>query len=74
MNLLKVSGSPHVHTDESVKKIMYGVIYAMIPALLVSIYFFGLDAVRVTLISVVACMVVEYLIQKYLIKNCSYSY
>lgn len=48
---------------------MYGVIYAMIPALLISIYFFGLDAIRVTLISVVACMVVEAVIQKYLLKT-----
>lgn len=69
MNLFRVSGSPHVHTDNSVKKIMYGVIYAMIPALLVSIYFFGLDAVRVTLISVVACLLVEALVQKYLLKT-----
>ena len=69
MNLLKVSGSPHVHTDDSVNKIMYGVIYAMIPALLISVYFFGLDAVRVTLISVVACLVVEAVIQKYLLKS-----
>lgn len=69
MNLLKISGSPHVHTDNSVKKIMYGVIYAMIPALLISIYFFGLDAIRVILISVVACMVVEAVIQKYLLKT-----
>lgn len=69
MNLLKVSGSPHVHTDNSVKGIMYGVIYAMIPALLVSIYFFGLDAVRVTVLSVVMCLLVEFLIQKYVIKT-----
>ena len=69
MNLLKISGSPHVHTDNSVKKIMYGVIYAMIPALLISVYFFGLDAIRVTLISVVACLVVEAVIQKYLLKS-----
>jgi electron transport complex protein RnfD len=69
MNLLRVSGSPHVHTDNSVKAIMYGVIYAMIPALLVSIWFFGLDAIRVTLISVLACVLVEYLIQKYLLKT-----
>ena len=48
---------------------MYGVIYAMIPALLVSIYFFGLDAVRVTLISVAACLMVEALVQKYLLKT-----
>lgn len=69
MNLLKISGSPHVHADNSVKKIMYGVIYAMIPALLISVYFFGLDALRVTLISVVACLVVEAVIQKYLLKS-----
>lgn len=69
MNLLNVSGSPHVYTDNSVSKIMYGVVYAMVPALLVSIYFFGLDAIRVTVMSVVMCLLVEYLIQKYLLKT-----
>ncbi len=69
MNLLTLSGSPHVHGDNSTKKIMYGVIFAMIPALLVSIYFFGLDAIRVTLISVIACLFFEWVIQKYLIKG-----
>lgn len=67
--MLNVSGSPHVYTDNSVKKIMYGVIYAMMPALLVSIYFFGLDAVRVTLLSVVMCLLVEFVIQKYVLKT-----
>ena len=67
--MLNVSGSPHVYTDNSVKKIMYGVVYAMMPALLVSVYFFGLDAVRVTLMSVVMCLLVEYVIQKYVLKT-----
>jgi len=67
--LLTISGSPHVHANESVKKIMYSVTYAMIPAMLVSLYFFGLEAVRVIAVSVVACVVIEYLIQKYLIKG-----
>jgi len=69
MNIFKLSGSPHVHTDNSVNKIMYGVIYAMIPAMLVSIYFFGFGAVRVLLISVISCMLVEFLIQKYILKS-----
>jgi electron transport complex protein RnfD len=69
MNILKISGSPHVHTDNSVNKIMYGVVYAMIPALLVSIYFFGLGAIKVILISVIACLLFEFLVQKYLIKG-----
>lgn len=68
-NLLTISGSPHVHTDESIKKIMFSVVYAMVPAMLVSVYFFGLDAVRVIGISVIACVLVEYLIQKYVIKG-----
>ncbi len=69
MNLLTVSGSPHIHTQQSVKSIMYGVVIAMIPAIFVSVYFFGLDAARVILISVAACLLVEWTIQKYLLKG-----
>ena len=69
MNLLTVSGSPHIHGKDSVRKIMFGVILAMIPALLVSFYFFGLDAMRVILISVLACLFFEWLIQKYMLKG-----
>jgi electron transport complex protein RnfD len=69
MNLLTVSGSPHIHGDNSTKKIMYGVIFAMIPALLVSIYFFGLGAIKVSVISVLACICFEWIIQKYLVKG-----
>lgn len=69
MNLLTVSGSPHVYTDESVSKIMYGVVLSLIPAALVSFYFFGLAAVLVTLTAVVSCMFFEFIIQKYLLKG-----
>lgn len=69
MNKFTISGSPHVHGDESTKKIMYGVIIALIPAVLASIYFFGVDAVRVLLLSVAACLFFEWAIQKYLLKG-----
>lgn len=65
---LTVSPSPHIHSSDSTQKIMYRVVYAMIPALLWSVFVFGLDALRVTLIAVVACLGFEYLIQKYLMK------
>lgn len=67
-NLFTVSPSPHVHSDETTKKIMYRVVYAMIPALLWSVFVFGADALRVTLIAVAACIGFEYIIQKYLLK------
>ncbi|WP_340113794.1 RnfABCDGE type electron transport complex subunit D [Maribellus mangrovi] len=66
--LLTVSPSPHVHSSDSTQKIMYRVVYAMIPALIWSVFVFGIDALRVTLIAVVACLAFEYLIQKYLMK------
>lgn len=69
MSLLTVSGSPHVHADQSVPRIMYGVVIAMVPAILVSVYFFGLGAAKVMLVSVLACMFFEWIIQKYLMKG-----
>ena len=67
-NLLTVSPSPHIHSGDSTQKIMYRVVYAMIPALAWSVFAFGLDALRVTLIAVVACLAFEFVIQKYLLK------
>lgn len=69
MSLLTVSGSPHVQTQESVSKIMYGVVLSLIPAMLVSFYFFGLSAILVTLTAILSCLFFEYIIQKYLIKG-----
>jgi electron transport complex protein RnfD len=69
MELLTISGSPHVHDKDSVPKIMYGVVYAMIPAMLVSFYFFGLGAVKVMLVSILACLFFEWVIQKYIFKG-----
>ncbi len=67
-NLLTISPSPHVHSSDSTQKIMLRVVYAMIPALIWSVFVFGFDALRVTLIAVVACLVFEFIIQKYLLK------
>lgn len=67
-NLLTVSPSPHVHSDDSVNKIMYRVVLAMLPALVWSVVVFGFDAIRVTLIAVIASVGFEYLIQRYIMK------
>ena len=69
MNKLVVSPSPHIHSGISTPQCMYGVLIALIPAFLVSLYFFGLGALIVTLTSVVSCVVFEYLIQKFLLNE-----
>ena len=68
MNLLNISGSPHVHSDESTKKIMWRVNAALIPALLVAIAYFGLNALLISIISVAACLLFQWLIEKYIMK------
>lgn len=58
---LIVSSSPHIHDKESVPKIMLHVILALLPATIASIYFFGVRAVWVILVSVVTAVITEYL-------------
>ena len=69
MNKYTISGSPHVHSTENTQKIMYRVILALVPALLVALYYFGWYALRLTIVSIAACMLTEWLIQKFLIKG-----
>ena len=64
-----ISPSPHIHSGNSVEGCMYGVLIALIPAFLVALYFFGLGALIVTVTSVLACVLFEYLIQKYILKE-----
>jgi len=69
MDKLIVSLSPHAHGTDSVERNMWGVIIALIPALLVSFAFFGLGSVVVCLTSVAACVFFEWAITKYLLKE-----
>lgn len=66
---LYISPSPHIHGGDSISKNMYGVLIALIPAFLVSLYYFGLGALIVTVVSVVSCVLFEYLIQKFIMKK-----
>lgn len=68
-NKLIVSPSPHIHGGDSISKNMYGVLVALIPAFLVSLYYFGLGALIVTAVSVASCVLSEFLIQKFLFKK-----
>ena len=68
MSLLVVSGSPHIHSGLSVRKLMWGVIIALLPALLASYYFFGLGAVLVSFTAVISAMLFEYLIARFILK------
>ena len=65
---LIVSLSPHTCGKDSVSRIMYDVLIALMPAFIVSMYIFGFGALRVTLIAIFSCVLFEYLIQKFMLK------
>ena len=68
-NKLIVSPSPHIHSGDSIERNMYHVLIALIPAFIIALYVFRLDALIITLSAVVFCVLFEYVIVKYLIKK-----
>lgn len=60
-NQLYLSSSPHIHSGETTDKVMRTVIYALLPACGVSVYFFGLPALSVLLICTLGCVAAELL-------------
>lgn len=61
---LIVSHTPHLRSNESVRRMMLDVIIALTPALIGSIYFFKLNAVKLLLASIISAVVFEAGIQK----------
>ncbi len=58
--MLVMSASPHIHGDKDVPRIMRDVVIAMTPAVLVGLWFFGLPALKVLILSVGGCMLAEW--------------
>jgi electron transport complex protein RnfD len=67
---LTISSSPHVHSPVTTQTIMRDVLIALAPALLGSVYFFGLQALLVTLVSAAACVFFEWAYCRITKTNC----
>ncbi|MBR4265785.1 MAG: RnfABCDGE type electron transport complex subunit D [Bacteroidales bacterium] len=68
-NLLTVSPSPHAKGKETVSGLMYGVLIALVPAFLCSLWFFGIGALMTTLLSVLFCVATEWAVTKFILKQ-----
>lgn len=69
MKQLIVSPAPHAHSGDSVRKNMLLVIAALMPVYVISVAAFGWGALITTAISVAACVLFEWLIAKFLLKQ-----
>ena len=69
MDKLLVSPSPHLHAKTSTTSLMRDVVFAMLPAVVVSVLFYGWSELLILGVSVASCVLLEYLITKYLLKR-----
>ena len=58
---LIVSSAPHIVTDQDTTRLMGTVLIALAPALIASIYIFGFRVLLLAAVSVIACVLFEYI-------------
>jgi len=61
---LYLSSSPHINAGQTTDQVMRAVIYALVPACAVAVYFFGLAALGVLLITTLGCVAAEAVCQR----------
>ncbi len=69
MSKLLVSPSPHIHSKDSTKRLMLDVVIALIPAVICSVVFYGWQELLVLGVSVASCVLLEWAITKYMLKQ-----
>jgi len=61
---LYLSSSPHIHSGETTDQVMRAVIYALLPACAVAVYYFGLPALTALILCTLGCVAAEALCQR----------
>ena len=64
---ITISPSPHAQTPVTVRRLMTNVIVALIPAVALALYCFGIGAAIVIVTAIAGCVVTEYLITRYML-------
>jgi electron transport complex protein RnfD len=57
---ITISTSPYLHSATTTPKLMWEVVYTLVPLVLVSFYFFGLSALLICLAAIAGCMMTEW--------------
>ncbi len=66
---LVISPAPHVHGKNDTRRMMGDVLLALLPALVVSVVAYGWQAFVVVAFSVACCVLVEWFIQKFMLRG-----
>ena len=66
---LTISSSPHAHSPNSTRRLMFDVCLALVPALIAAIWYFGWRCLTVVMVSVAACVFFEWAYRKIMKKE-----
>lgn len=69
MDKMLVSPSPHIHAAVSTRTLMRDVIIALVPAIAVSVLFYGWSELLVLAVSVASCVLLEWAVTKWLLRR-----
>ena len=61
---LTVASSPHVRCNETIPKIMWNVVAALVPAAAFGVYYFGVNALVIIIVAIVSAVIFEFLWEK----------
>ena len=64
-----VSPNPHLHSKTTTAVLMRDVVIALLPAVIVSVVFYGWKELLVLAVSVLSCILIEWSITKYLLRK-----
>lgn len=68
-NKIVVTGSPHVRSRMTTQSVMWNVTMSLLPALVCALWVFGWRVIGVVAVSIIGCMLTEYVCNKYLFKR-----
>ncbi len=68
-----VSSSPHVRCNETIPKIMWNVVAALVPAAAFGVFYFGINALVNIIVAVVSAVIFEFLWEKMMHKRVTIS-
>lgn len=69
MDKLLVSPNPHLHSKTTTAVLMRDVVIALLPAVIVSVVFYGWKELLVLAVSVLSCILIEWSVTKYLLRK-----
>ena len=69
MDKILVSPNPHLHSKTTTAVLMRDVVIALLPAVIVSVVFYGWKELLVLAVSVLSCILIEWSVTKYLLRK-----